>query len=285
MEPIKAEHLVITNCCSSVIEHCSWTFANPGDAFLLGRSFYGAFPADVSLRTGTDLIPVSFGSIDPMSLEAVAEYEEAITNASRKGQRVKGLILCSPHNPLGRCYAREVLVAYMRLCQKYQVHLMSDEIYAFSVWENEKDSEPRPVEFTSILSIGYAGLIDPSLLTVLWGMSKDFGANGLRVGCLISQHNEALMLSLESTSIYSYVSSISDHITASLLEDDKFTHEYILTNQARLADSYSFVVNALRENKIDYAPGATAGFFIWANLGNAYRPKPSAINEDRQSWH
>jgi hypothetical protein len=34
---------------------------------------------------------------------------------------VKALMLAHPHNPLGRCYSREVLVKLMRLCQKYQV--------------------------------------------------------------------------------------------------------------------------------------------------------------------
>ena len=58
----------------------------------------------------------------------------------------------------------------MKLCQKYQIHLVSDEIYGLSVWEN-KDA-PKAVPFTSVLSIDPAGIIDPSLVHVIWGMSK-----------------------------------------------------------------------------------------------------------------
>ena len=110
-----------------------------------------------------------------MSVEAVAEYERAILSAKKRGVHAKALMLCSPHNPLGRCYSRESLIAYMRLCQKYQIHLVSDEIYAFSTWKNRHDSSPPPVDFTSVLSIPSEGNIDPSLVHVLWGMSKDFG--------------------------------------------------------------------------------------------------------------
>ena len=46
-------------------------------------------------------VTVSFGEIDPLSLEAVTKYEEVLVKAERQGTRVKALILCTPHNPLG----------------------------------------------------------------------------------------------------------------------------------------------------------------------------------------
>lgn len=58
----------------------------------------------------------------------------------------------------------------MRFCQKHGLHLISDEIYALSVWDNP--DAPDAPGFTSVLSIKNDGLIDPSLVHVLWGMSK-----------------------------------------------------------------------------------------------------------------
>lgn len=58
----------------------------------------------------------------------------------------------------------------MRFCQKHSLHLISDEIYALSIWENP--DAPDAPGFTSILSIDTNDLIDPSLVHVLWGMSK-----------------------------------------------------------------------------------------------------------------
>lgn len=70
----------------------------------------------------------------------------------------------------GRCYTREAILGYMAFCQKHQIHLISDEIYALSVWYNSE--APDAAGFHSVLSIDTAGLIDPSLVHVLWGMSK-----------------------------------------------------------------------------------------------------------------
>ena len=58
----------------------------------------------------------------------------------------------------------------MHLCQKYQIHLLSDEIYALTTFVS-KDI-PDPVPFTSLLSINKTGIIDPSLCHVIHGMSK-----------------------------------------------------------------------------------------------------------------
>jgi aspartate/methionine/tyrosine aminotransferase len=101
-------------------------------------------------------------------------------------------------------------------------------------------------------------------------MSKDFGANGLRLGCVISQHNPAFRAALIPVAIYSYVSSLSDHAVCNVLEDDAWTDMYIQTNQQRLSDSYSFLVSFLRTHDIEYTPGANAAFFVWVDLGKAY---------------
>lgn len=48
------------------------------------------------------IIGVSFGQRDPMGLETVQAYEAALEEAKCKGIRVRALLLCNPHNPLGR---------------------------------------------------------------------------------------------------------------------------------------------------------------------------------------
>lgn len=270
--PLEPSHLIITNGISPAIEHVSWAFADPGEGMLLGRPYYGTFIPDINQRPGTTVVPVSFNDCDPFSTEAVTKYEEALLDFQQStGKRVRGLMLCHPHNPLGRCYPRDVMIQLMRLCQKYQMHLISDEIYALSVWKNTVDQHPPPVKFESALSIDLAGIIDPRLVHVLWGLSKDFGANGIRLGAIISQANRDLHVALKGISLYSYASGISDHLTSLLLEDYQFTEGYIRENQRRLSDSYSFTVDFLKSQGIKHAPGCNAAFFLWVDLGKKYR--------------
>ncbi|KAE8390422.1 pyridoxal phosphate-dependent transferase [Aspergillus alliaceus] len=278
---VDPSHLFITNGVSSAIEHVSWAVTEPGEGILLGRPYYGTFIPDISLRPGATVIPVDFDDCDPFSLEAVQKYEHALLHFKETtGRKVKGLALCHPHNPLGRCYPRDVLVKLMELCQRNQMHFISDEIYALSVWKNTVDESPRPVDFESALSIDLTGIIDPQLVHILWGVSKDFGANGLRLGVIISQANRDMLAALRSLGLYSYASGVSEHLTSLLLEDFDFTDEYIRMNGEKLSEHYSFVVRQLKSSGIEYSPGANAAFFIWMNLGKKYRELHPKVKDD-----
>jgi 1-aminocyclopropane-1-carboxylate synthase len=268
---VKAEHVHVSNGVTTSIEACAFALGDYGDGFLLGRPYYGSFPHDVGDRAGVKIVPVAFGDVDPFSTEAVAEYEKALERSERSGTKVRALILCSPHNPLGRCYPRETLVALMRLCQTHCIHLISDEIYALSTWHNPE--YPDATAFTSVLSIDGANIIAPELVHVLWGMSKDFGANGLRIGCVISQHSPALISALKNHSLYTFPSSLSDHIACQILENDEWTDWYINENRKRLSENYAMTVKFLNDNGIPYYPGSNAAFFVWANLGTAMRQR------------
>jgi aspartate/methionine/tyrosine aminotransferase len=267
---LQRSHIMVTNGVTSCIEHMSWACANPGEAFLLGQPYYGAFVGDICLRPEVDLIKVKFGDVDPLSMEAVRFYEQAVLDAKDKGVTVKGLMLCNPHNPLGRCYARDVLLEYLKLCERYQIHFVSDEIYALTVWINKEDKAPLQQPFNSILSFDLEGVINPALVHVLWGTSKDWGANGLRVACIISQSNAALHDALTSVALFSSASSLADHAIANVLDDDSFAETYIAKNQQQLSQAYGQVVSFLRDNDIPYSSGTNAGFFIWIDLGAAY---------------
>lgn len=277
---VESSHLTISNGCSSALEHTAWAFGNPGDVFLLGKPYYGTFVPDITLRMGTQLAMVDFHGTDPMSLDAVQKYEHVVRDAQANGKRVAGLILAHPHNPLGRSYPRNVLVELMKMCQKHKINFISDEIYALSTFTNTVDKGMEIAPFESVLSIDTTGIIDPALLHVIWGMSKDFGANGLRIGAIISQHNAGLHQALVPPSLYSSSSSISDHVVANIFEDEAWIDGYIEQNRQKLADSYEHVVQWARSNGIDYAPGVNAAFFLWVNLGAAYRKNHTVDLED-----
>ncbi|KAJ5124227.1 uncharacterized protein N7515_008052 [Penicillium bovifimosum] len=269
--PLEPGHVTATNGVSPAIEHVVWSFADAGEGILLGRPYYGAFIPDISLRLGGSVVPVSFGDLDPLSAEGVDKYEEALLEfQQRTGKKVRALMLAHPHNPLGRCYPREVLIKLMEFCQKYQVHFISDEIYALSTFENTVD-EPPHVKFESALSIDTTGIIDPRLVHVLWGMSKDFGANGIRLGAIISQANPDVHTALTMPSLYTYVSAHTDYLASIILEDFAYTDWYLHENQKKLSESYAHTTKYLKDHGIEYGTGCNAAFFVWMNLGKKYR--------------
>ncbi|CAG8058383.1 unnamed protein product [Penicillium olsonii] len=273
---LNPSHLAITSGVSNAVECCAWALADIGDYILVGRPYFNAFKTTLGTRPDIKLLEVSFGDIDPFSLEAVQVYQNAYEEARGKGLRVRALILCSPHNPLGRCYPEHVLREYMRLCGRSGLHLVSDEIYALTVWDNPRIKDaPR---FKSILSMGDQPVMDPSMIHAVWGLSKDFGATGLRLGCLISQANMALIEAAEGISLYNFPSSLADQVATSLLRNDEFVGDYIVKNRMRLADSYLFATEFLRNHGIPYLE-SNAGLFVWMNIGAAVQGDPITDHE------
>ncbi|RDH14601.1 PLP-dependent transferase [Aspergillus niger ATCC 13496] len=256
--------IAVTSGVSNALECCAWALADAGDYILVGRPYFNAFKTIFGTRPQIELLEVAFGTTDPFSIDAINEYERAYAEAKRKGLRVKALLLCSPHNPLGRCYSDDVLKEYMKFCSRNRLHLISDEIYALSVWENPRlPDEPR---FKSILSFNIEDFISSEMVHVVWGLSKDFGSTGLRIGCLISKRNRMLLDAVEGISLYNFPSSVADRIASLLLSDDTLLKQYISTNRRRLSESYQFATKFLQAHKVPYVE-CNAAFFIWLNLG------------------
>ncbi|KAH7054183.1 putative 1-aminocyclopropane-1-carboxylate synthase [Macrophomina phaseolina] len=274
VNPVTRDQLLVTSGVGQAVELCGFSLCDKGDGVLLARPHYGNFPIDMGYRVEAQIIGVSFGKTDPFGLETVDTYEKALVVAQRQGIRVKALLLCNPHNPLGRCYTREVLEAYMRFCQKHSLHLITDEIYALSTWNNP--DAPNAPGFTSVLSIYTDGLIDPSLVHVLWGMSKDFGSNGIRLGCLISQNNAPFLRAVEANSYFACPSALSDLVTSHILSDDAFVESFTQMNRLRLAENYIITARFLENHRIPYKKGANAGFFIWVELFDPIRRQVDA---------
>lgn len=45
---------------------------------------------------------VSFDGVDPMTAESIEAYERALLEARQEGITIRAVMLCNPHNPLGR---------------------------------------------------------------------------------------------------------------------------------------------------------------------------------------
>ncbi|MCQ2287259.1 MAG: aminotransferase class I/II-fold pyridoxal phosphate-dependent enzyme, partial [Bacteroidales bacterium] len=56
-------------------------------------------------------------------------YEMDYELLEKQTQTAKLLILCNPHNPVGRCWTREELVRLGEICMKNGVTVISDEIH------------------------------------------------------------------------------------------------------------------------------------------------------------
>lgn len=206
---------------------------------------------------------VSFNGADQFDLPAVSCYEEHIVKAHAEGRRIRAIILCHPHNPLGKCYTPEALVAFMKLCNKHSVHLVVDEIYAMSVYD--VPTGPPATPFNSILSFDTDTYINPNYLHLLYGMSKDMAAGGIRLGCLWTR-NADLMRALMVITNFHWSGNANEKIASLMLEDEEWMDWFLDLSRSTLAQANALSQQLLSEHGIGFQEGSNAGLFLWVDL-------------------
>ncbi|CAD6592041.1 MAG: hypothetical protein ASARMPRED_005950 [Alectoria sarmentosa] len=177
---------------------------------------------------------------------------------------IKALILTNPHNPLGQCYPERVLEECLRFCQRRNIHLISEEIFALSTFNPSRVDLPEPRRFVSMLAVDPTALgCDPGRVHVVWSMSKDFAAAGIKLGCTVTQANPALRDGLAMATSMN-VSTLSTVFASALLSSESLP-ALVKLNSVRLAEAYDTLTSFFDRHGIYYIP-CNAGHFVLAKL-------------------
>ncbi|MDT2757598.1 pyridoxal phosphate-dependent aminotransferase [Enterococcus asini] len=126
-------------------------YTKAGESVLIHDPVYHPF-ANMVKANQRNLVTSSLKIKDGHFVMDLVDMEEKI-----KDQHVKMLILCNPHNPGGRVWTKEELIACGRLCQKYGVIVISDEIHQDLVFAPHQHRsfhtlDPEFAEFSIILT-------------------------------------------------------------------------------------------------------------------------------------
>ncbi|MFW6006723.1 MAG: MalY/PatB family protein [Halanaerobiales bacterium] len=143
------------------------TITNPGEKIILQTPVYFSFFPMIK-NNGRRIVenPLKFdGEKYTMDFE---DLENKIDS------KVKMLILCNPHNPVGRVWSKEDLKKLGEICLKNEVIIVSDEIHSDLVYEGNKH-----IPYTTL------GSRFKNNSVVCTSPSKTFNFPGLEPGNLI----------------------------------------------------------------------------------------------------
>lgn len=158
---VAAKELTIVPAMMSAIAQAVLTFTRPGDRIATFSPVYFPFFAVIE-RLGRTVVRVPLA----IATEAGAQSEPRgarpryAIDTSRLETMVPGasmLLLCSPHNPGGAVWSREVLSEVASICRRNGVRVVSDEIHA-----DLTHPGVRPVPWATVGNEGDVTIVSPS---------------------------------------------------------------------------------------------------------------------------
>ncbi len=156
------EEMLISVGGSEALYLAATALLDPGDEVIIPTPCFVSYQAEVFMAGGVPVeVPCYMEdnfNIDPMRIEA------AVT------PRTKAILLGFPNNPTGAVATRERLLEIARIAEKYDLIVMSDEIYDRLVYAGHQH-----VCFPML-----PGMRNRTVL--LGGFSKDYAMTGWRIG-------------------------------------------------------------------------------------------------------
>ena len=135
---LKKEWLSVLPTVVAAINMGIRAFTQPGDQVIIQQPVYDPF-ASLVAKTGRELVnnALLFRDGDYYMDFDLLEKQAADPKA-------KVLILCSPHNPVGRVWTKEELARLGEICKRHQVLVISDEIHSDIVFSGHSHT-PFPL--------------------------------------------------------------------------------------------------------------------------------------------
>ncbi|MBN1500084.1 MAG: pyridoxal phosphate-dependent aminotransferase [Spirochaetes bacterium] len=161
---IDIEDIYIGNGVSELIVMVMQGLLDAHDEILIPAPDYPLWTAAVSLAGGH---PVHYiCDEDSDWFPDLSDIEKKISD------KTKGIVVINPNNPTGSVYPREILEGIIKLAEKYNLIVFSDEIYEKIVYDGNEH-------------ICMATLTDDVFIITMNGLSKNYRASGFRSGWMM----------------------------------------------------------------------------------------------------
>lgn len=166
--------IIITQGGSEAIIFAMSTICDTDEEIIVFEPFYTNYNGFATLAN-VRLVPIPLSIQNGFHLPSEEEIEKFIS------PKTKGILITNPSNPTGTVYSKEELQRLVNLVQKYNLFLLSDEVYREFAYEGE---------FVSVMD--FPEISQQTIL--LDSASKRFNLCGARIGVLAS-HNQDVVQS------------------------------------------------------------------------------------------
>jgi cystathionine beta-lyase len=137
---IEPEWIVFTPGVIPAISAAIQAYSQPGDEVIIHDPVYHPFWSTIEQsgrRVASNPLKLENGhyEIDIKGLEEKLTPKQGVRMAS---SRIKMMVLCSPHNPVGRVWTRDELTAMGEVMLKHNIVMVSDEVHCELLFDGHK---------------------------------------------------------------------------------------------------------------------------------------------------
>lgn len=229
-----------------------------GEKVLVFSPVYDPFFAAIQ-NSGHELVECAMDHEDNYYTINYERFEEELKNG------VKAVIMCNPHNPVGRVWSEAELEKLVNLCVKYDVYLLSDEVHCDYAYARKYTPMGK---FEQI----YDKLI------VYTAISKSFNMAGMVSSCLMIPNVELkkkVIADFESRWMFGPCDLAFNAMEAAYTYGDEWMNEAAAYVKANAEYATEFIKERMPKVQVTKQEGT---FLMWLDM-NCYGLTSTEITE------
>ena len=236
--------IVVSTGAKQSLANIFLAIINDGDEVIIPKPYWVSYPELVSLAGG---VPVYCNS----SIENEYKYNkdniEVLIN-----DRTKAIVLNSPNNPTGVVYSKEELIEIAEIAKKYDLLIISDEIYEKLIYDEEKH-----ISIASISKDAYDRTI------VINGLSKSYAMTGWRLGYTACSEKIAKLMTNLQSHMTSNTCSITQYAAVEALTGPQEQIKVMVSEFEKRRDYMVETLSQMKNISIIKPKGA---FYVMVNI-------------------
>lgn len=243
--------IIVSTGAKQSLNNAFMAILNPGDEVIVPTPYWVSYPELIRLAEGVPVFVENKKEDDyKYTLETL---EKAVTS------KTKAIILNDPNNPTGSIYSKEELGMIAEFAKKYDLVIISDEIYEKLIYDGNKH--------VSIASLSEDA---KNRTIVINGFSKSFAMTGWRVGYSASNKEIAKLMSSLQSHMTSNVNSIAQYASVEALEGSKDDLNHMISVFEQRRNLMVKMISEMKDVSIIKPSGA---FYVMMNIENYFNKK------------
>ncbi len=240
----KPSQIVVSTGAKQSLANVFLAILNPGDEVIVPNPYWVSYPELIGLADGK---AVFVESDETSSYKFTKENLEKVVT-----EKTKAIILNTPNNPTGTIYNKEELIEIAEFAKKYDLIIVSDEMYEKLIYDGESH-----VSIASVSDDAYERTI------VINGLSKSYAMTGWRLGyCGASEKIAKLMTNIQSH-MTSNVCSITQYAAVEALNGPQDKVKEMISEFERRRNYMAKTLEEMNNLSIIKPQGA---FYIMINI-------------------